>query len=48
LDTLPRAFPLLLLLCSVHLKDRHQIPKLALRGSRRVQSWPSGKDVDDP
>ncbi len=48
LHVLPRAFPLLLLLCSVHVKDRHQILKLALRGSRRVQGWPSGEDVDDP
>jgi hypothetical protein len=31
LHLLPRAFPLLLLLCSVHVKDRHQILKLALR-----------------
>ncbi len=33
---------------SVYVKDRHQILKLALRGSRRVQSWQSGEDVDDP
>jgi hypothetical protein len=31
LHVLARAFPLLLLLCSVHVKDRHQILKLALR-----------------
>jgi hypothetical protein len=44
---LPRALPLLLLSFSSRQGPR-KILKLALRVSRRVQSGPSGKDVDDP